>query len=103
MVDENKDVVNEEVAEEVVEEVTEEVTEDAAKEVTEDWEAFVRSEVSGALDTFLPFSVSGDMGVSYKRPVLEVTESGTRYDKKKADGVTIVIDLKFAESVDSPE
>lgn len=70
--------------------------EETAKQ-TEDWEAYVRSEVVGALDTFLPYSDSGNIGVSYKKLVKEQLESGPVYDQNQVVGVKLVIDLQFKQ------
>ena len=70
------------------------------KETTEDWEEFVRSEVTAALNNFLPYSGEGKLGIIYKKSVVEETESGPVYDENKVSGVEIVISLEFPEAID---
>jgi hypothetical protein len=73
---------------------------DVHKQVTEDWEEYVRSEVSAALDMFLPDSKDGKLGVIYKKALRENTEAGPVYHDNKVDGVEIIISLNFQEVMD---
>jgi len=72
------------------------------------WENYVRTEVNAILDTFLPESISGNVGVKYEHPVKEVSaKTGkTIVDEKKAIGVYLSIMFEFAapiEFFDEPE
>ena len=69
---------------------------------TEDWESYVESEVLAALANFLPVSINGNIGILYKKAIVEQTEAGPVYDNKKVIGVEIVVDLNFAEAIDKP-
>ncbi len=75
------------------------MTEDKV-ETTEDWEAFVRSEVEATLDKFLPYSTNGKLGIIYKKSIAEETEAGPVYDEKKKTGVELIISLTFGEDVE---
>ena len=81
---------------------TEELTNDTTKEVTEDWEAYVRSEVAGILDALLPVSATGIVGIVYKNLVMEETEGGPVYDETKAVGVEVVLSFDFGGEIVKP-
>lgn len=70
------------------------------KEATEDWEAFVKDEVTSALAKFLPYSTDGKLGIVYKKAVKENTEAGPIYSDKLAEGVEIIISLDFLKAID---
>ena len=72
------------------------------KKVTEDCEKYVRSEVAGLLDTFLPNCSDGAVAIKYKKTVQEETESGPVYIDDRASGVEIVLDFNFIEDIDMP-
>jgi hypothetical protein len=73
------------------------------------WEDMVRREVNDYLDIFLPEAITGNIGVLYDYPVLEISpKTGERIiDKENAKGVKIIIELSFADTVhffkDMPE
>jgi hypothetical protein len=71
-------------------------------ETTEDWELYVRNEITSALDNFLPFAKDGNLGFVYKKAVIENTEAGLVYDEGRVSGVEIIIDLNFSEVIDKP-
>lgn len=65
------------------------------------WEEYVRSEVNSLLDTFLPESISGNVGVKYDHPVLRISpKTGeAEMDESKATGVFISILFEFAAPI----
>lgn len=65
------------------------------------WESLVRKEVNDYLDIFLPEAITGNIGILYDRPVLEVdSKTGEKIlDNKAAKGVKIIIEFAFAEPV----
>ena len=67
------------------------------------WDDYVYSEIGKLLDSLVPISKGGSIGLSYKSKVLEHTEAGIVYDKKKAEGVQLIIDLDFSEPIEKPE
>jgi hypothetical protein len=73
------------------------------------WEDMVRREVGDYLDIFLPEAITGNIGVVYDHPVVEVNpRTGEKViDKENARGVKIVIEFTFADTVhffkDKPE
>lgn len=70
-------------------------------EVT-NWEDYVRDEINKLLDTFLPVSESGNVGIRYAHPVIEVTESGPSLDDSKAVGVNINLIFTFTKPINTP-
>jgi len=84
-----------------------EINSDKVKEISPEervaaWEAYVREQVSLVLDTYLPESVVGNIGIEYIRPVLRIdTKSGKQiFDEKKAKGVSITLLFEFADEVE---
>ena len=67
------------------------------------WDQYVREEVNTLLNAYLPSAVSGNVGIKYKRPVLEELESGPVYDEEKASAVQVVLVFDFAEPIDLPK
>ena len=72
------------------------------------WEKYVRDEVTSILDTFLPESISGNVGIKYDHPVKQVSPKTGKaeIDETKATGVYLSIFFEFAapiEFVDKPE
>jgi hypothetical protein len=65
------------------------------------WEEYVRSEVNALLDTFLPEAISGNVGVKYDHPILEVSpKTGEAViDESKATGVFISVLFEFAAPI----
>lgn len=94
----NKDKVTEIKAEEFTDDAPKEVT----KEVTRDWEAYVRSEVAGILAALLPVSTTGVVGIVYKNLIMEETEGGPVYDDTKAVGVEVVLSFDFGGEIVKP-
>ncbi len=78
------------------------ISDDPTKEVTEDWEAYVRSEVAGILDALLPVSTTGAVGIIYKNLITEETEGGPIYDDTKAAGVEVVLSFDFGGEITKP-
>jgi hypothetical protein len=66
------------------------------------WEDYVRTEVNALLDTFLPESISGNVGVKYEHPVKKVSPKTGKpeFDEKKATGVYLSIMFEFAAPID---
>jgi len=84
-----------------------EINSDKVKEISPEervaaWEAYVREQVSLVLDTYLPESVVGNIGIEYIRPVLRIdAKSGKQiFDEKKAKGVSITLLFEFADEVE---
>ena len=70
---------------------------------TLDWEAYVRSEVSALLETFLPISTAGCVGISYNREEEGTLESGeVIYNENKVVGVNILLSFDFGGKIDKP-
>jgi hypothetical protein len=66
------------------------------------WEEYVRGEVNALLDTFLPESISGNVGIKYKHPVIRVSPKTGKaeIDISKATGVSLYIEFEFAEPIE---
>ena len=66
------------------------------------WEAYVRSEVTSLLDTFLPESISGNVGVKYEHPITQVSPKTGKaeIDETKATGVFLSIKFEFAAPIE---
>lgn len=90
------DEVKNDNVEEIVEAVAELSPEDRAKM----WEKFIRDEMNGYMDIFLPISNIGDVFTSYKAHKLQTTEAGPEYSKTLAAGVTITLLLEFEKPID---
>lgn len=70
---------------------------------TLDWDAYVKSEVGAIVDTFLPFCIAGNVGISYKSKPEGTTEGGEPiYNEKKAIGVNILLSFDFVGEIDKP-
>lgn len=65
------------------------------------WEKYVRTEVNSLLDTFLPESISGNVGVKYEHPVLKISAKTGKaeIDESKATGVFLSIMFEFAAPI----
>lgn len=66
------------------------------------WEEYVRTEVNSLLDTFLPESISGNVGVKYEHPVERISPRTGKQeiDATKATGVCLSIMFEFAAPID---
>ena len=66
------------------------------------WEEYVREEVNSLLDTFLPESISGNVGIKYEHPVLQISpKTGKKeIDESKATGVYLSIMFEFAAPIE---
>jgi hypothetical protein len=73
-----------------------------AEEKAAAWENYVRSEVTALLDTFLPESITGNVGVKYDHPVLRVSPKTGKaeIDETKAKGVILTIMFEFAAPIE---
>lgn len=72
-----------------------------SKEDTEDWEAYVRSEVNALLDRVLPGCVVGNLGISYNMVVEGTMEGGAPiYSSTKVNGVNILLSFGFGSEVE---
>ena len=70
---------------------------------TLDWEAYVKSEVSAILESFLPVSVAGNVGISYKSTPEGFTEGGEPvFNNNKAVGVNILLSFDFGGEINKP-
>lgn len=65
------------------------------------WEKYVRDEVNSLLDTFLPESITGNVGVKYNHPVKRVNpKTGQKeIDEETASGVFLAIEFEFAAPI----
>lgn len=65
------------------------------------WEKYVRDEVNSLLDTFLPEAISGNVGVKYDHPVIQISpKTGkAKIDETKATGVFLSIKFEFAAPI----
>ena len=65
------------------------------------WEEYVRTEVNSMLDTFLPESISGNMGIKYEHPVRGTyPKTGVKeIDESVATGVYLSIMFEFAAPI----
>jgi len=59
------------------------------------WEDYVKLEVNTLLDTFLPHSANGNVGIRYMHPVKVQYEGGEEYDTEKYSGVEIILIFNF--------
>ena len=65
-----------------------------------EWDILVRQEIMDHLDMFLPYTKTFNIGVKYSHPVMATMEDGTKFDdKKKANGVQLILDFNFIEDV----
>ena len=67
------------------------------------WKNYVREQVWLHLEKFLENAISGNIGVKYSHPVLQVLETGPEYATNKADGVNLSLVFKFEEVIDLNE
>jgi len=76
-----------------------------SEQVAKDWEEYVRSEVNTILNKFLPEAISGSWGMKYVRPILKIDPMSGQpiEDTTKAKGVSIIIELVFADTIEFPE
>ena len=66
------------------------------------WEGHVKQELSALMNTFLPISEQGNLGIVYRKAVKEQLESGAVYEENLVEGVEIVISLDFSQPVERP-
>lgn len=98
-----KSKVNTPVVEDVVDDAVVAEIKDASTDTTfqpNTWAEFVKQEMIGYLNQFLPASKEGVIGIRYVNPVSQVYEGGTVYDKNKAIGVQIITEFSFEEPID---
>ena len=72
---------------------------EASEQDISTWDGYVTNEVNSVLEALLPEAESGNIGISYDKPILEQYETGPIYDESKANGVSINIVLKFPEAI----
>lgn len=63
------------------------------------WEDYVRLEVNALLDTFLPHSANGNVGIRYLHPVKVQYEGSEEYDDEKFSGVEMILIFNFDEEL----
>jgi hypothetical protein len=69
---------------------------DAVEEVDAlSWEDYVKLEVNTLLNTFLPYSSNGNVGIKYIHPVKVQYEGSEEYDDEKYSGVEIRLIFHF--------
>jgi len=68
-----------------------------AEEAT--WEDYVKLEVNTLLNTFLPYSATGNVGIRYIHPIKAQYEGTEEYDEEKYSGVEIVLIFNFEEEL----
>jgi hypothetical protein len=66
----------------------------------EAWANWVRSEISAALNIYLPISFKSDINVGYYPHIIETLETGDVKDPVLKGGVVLTIDLKFEKPID---
>jgi len=59
------------------------------------WESYVKQEVNALLNTFLPFSASGNVGIKYIHPIKVQYEGAEEYDLSEYTGVEIHLMFNF--------
>lgn len=73
------------------------------EESAEMWKKMVRENINNCLDRFLDLSMTGNIGIRYANPVLEVHENGDAIlNEKKSNGVEIRIVFQFENEIDMP-
>jgi len=72
------------------------------KEVTIDWEEYVKSEVNALLNNLLPSCKEGGIVINYKKAIKENTEAGPVYSNDKVIGVELILDFNFIKEMDKP-
>lgn len=80
----------------------EELKEISPEERAAAWEKYVRDEVNHVLDIYLPESITGNIGIKYVHPEegFDHRAGKPTYNDKKAIGVTVIIDFKFADVIE---
>jgi hypothetical protein len=70
---------------------------------TDNWDEYVKSEVMSLLNSILPSSEKGAIGVQYKNLVVGESESGEQiFDNSKAIGIDIILSFDFGKEIDKP-
>lgn len=69
------------------------------KKQGKEWEKYVRTEINSYLDTFLPETETGNIGIKYSHPVKARYETGPVYDENKICGVEIRVVFNFMEDL----
>jgi hypothetical protein len=82
-------------------EIKDAMVEMAPEERAAAWEEYVRAEVNALLDTFLPESTSGNVGVKYDHPVKSISPKTGKadIDTSVANGVFLSIKFDFAAPI----
>lgn len=80
------------------------VVEETVVSGTLSWEEYVRNEVNSLLDTFLPVSVNGNVGIRYKKPLVSIQPGNVNpvYDEAHAEAVQVSLVFQFGETIDIP-
>lgn len=65
------------------------------EDVEMSWEDYVKTEVNALLDTFLPHSSNGNVGIKYIHPVKVQYEGSAEYDDELYAGVEIRLVFEF--------
>ena len=72
-------------------------------EVSEDtqmgWEEYVKLEVNTLLNTFLPHSSNGNVGIKYIHPIKAQYEGSEEYDDELYSGVEIRLVFQFEHNL----
>jgi len=63
------------------------------------WEEYVKLEISALLNTYLPYSVNGNVGIKYIHPIKAQYEGSTEFDDDKYSGVEIRVVFQFEEDL----
>jgi len=65
------------------------------------WEEHVRKEVNTLLDIYLPEAITGNIGIKYDNPIINIDPKSGQplIDSEKANGVKIIIEFKFADTI----
>ena len=67
------------------------------------WKNYVREQVWLHLEKFLENAISGNIGVKYIHPILQVLETGPEYITNKAKGVHLSLLFDFENEIDLDE
>lgn len=69
---------------------------------TTPWMEYVTEEVLSLLKLFLPISISGNIGIKYKNPVVASYETHNVVDDTKANAVAFTVVLEFDRQIEIP-
>lgn len=65
------------------------------KEEELSWEEYVKLEISALLNTYLPHSINGNVGIKYIHPIIAQYEGSTEFNNNEYSGVEIRLVFQF--------